>query len=74
MGPGFRRESGSRSCQFLISIWIFAQPLAEFLHAAGSLHANVEIVEGQHRAHDTKKIRGRAWHPRAQGAPTDDTP
>ena len=27
MDPGFRRENGSRSCQFFISIWILAQPL-----------------------------------------------
>ena len=26
MGPGFRRENGSKSCQFFISIWILAQP------------------------------------------------
>jgi hypothetical protein len=26
MGPGFRRESGSRNRQFIISIWILAQP------------------------------------------------
>jgi hypothetical protein len=25
--PAFRRENGSRSCQFFISIWILAQPL-----------------------------------------------
>jgi hypothetical protein len=33
---------------------------------------NDDIIEGQHRARDTLKIRGRAWHPRARGAPTDE--
>jgi hypothetical protein len=43
MGPGFRRQSESRSCRFFISIWIPAQPRAQIQPTGFKIAAVVDI-------------------------------
>jgi uncharacterized DUF497 family protein len=56
MGPGFRRESGSRSRQFLISVWVLAQPRifirpvsARYMHRKEVEYYEEEIARSEKR-------------------------